>query len=226
MKRDLWKGVIRGLPIALGYIPMAISYGVLAVQAGLTLEATVLMSVIVYAGASQFMAVNMILLGTVGIELVLTTFVLNFRHVIMSMAFLNKYPNLSLISRWLLCLGITDETFAVVSLPKDSNWRSPYLAGLMLIAYTSWVGGSLVGGLLATIIPPELGASMSIALYAMFIGLLVPAVRSSIKYGIIALCGALFSFILNYIVDPGWAIVIATMVASMIGLVINKEDVA
>lgn len=224
VKENFLTGVIKGLPIAFGYIPMAISYGVLAVQAGIPLEATVLMSLIVYAGASQFMAVNLFLLGTAGLELVLTTFVLNLRHLIMSMSFLNKYPNLSLLSKAFLSLGITDETFAVVSLPQDTEWRSPHFAGLMVTAYSAWVVGSLVGGLLATIIPPELGMSMSIALYAMFIGLLVPAIRRSLKYGLIALLGGVFCYILNFFLDSGWAIMLATILASFLGMFLRQEE--
>src|SRR5699024_4727466 len=83
-------GIQAGFPIILGYIPVAITFGVLAAQSGLSLFEITLMSALVFAGASQFMGVNMIVAGTSMIEIVVATFVLNFRHFIMSLSFMNE----------------------------------------------------------------------------------------------------------------------------------------
>ncbi len=222
-----WQGVISGLPIAMGYIPLAISFGVLAVQAGIPMGASVLMSVMVYAGASQFMVINMILLGSLGAEIVVATFVLNFRHFIMSMSFLSKFSKLGNPWRIGLCLGLTDESFTMGCLTFDKPKAigvERYLAGLMITAYSAWVGGTFIGGLLAFVIPPEIGMSMSIALYAMFIGLLVPAVKACWTTGVIALAAAIFSTALSYLVSAGWAIVLAAIFASFLGVFFDQGD--
>src|SRR5699024_1431641 len=109
------KGITIGFPIMLGYLPIAITYGVLAKQAGMTLTELTLMSVMVFAGASQFMGANMIAVGAGALEIIVATFVLNFRHFVMSLSFMNRLRNLSLKWKAPLSLGLTDETFAMSS---------------------------------------------------------------------------------------------------------------
>lgn len=224
--RDLFiKGCRRSMPIAVGYIPLAISYGVLAMQAGMSFPATVLMSIMVYAGASQFMAVNMVSLGVVGIEIVLATLVLNLRHVIMSMSFVNQYQGLSLKQKLGLSLGVTDETFAVISIPKDPDTKDGrYLTGVILFAYSAWVIGTIIGALFSFIIPAVIGQSMSIALYAMFIAILVPAITKQSRAFIIALLGAGLSWLFSTTLDSGWAIILATVIASFCGIFIGDRS--
>lgn len=221
------RGVKTAFPIAIGYFPMAISFGVIAVQSGIPLLHTVLMSLIVYAGASQFMAANMLLLGVIGVEIVLATLVINLRHMVMGMSLMNKIKRFPQIYQLLLSLGITDETFALASLYGDKAFKdgSPlFLAGMMFFAYSSWVAGTLFGGMLAAVIPASIGSSMSIALYAMFIGLLVPAVRDNIRTIWIALSSALLSLLFSLILDTGWAIVFATVLGAGVGIFLGEED--
>ena len=174
------KGIQIGFPIVLGYIPVALTYGVLASQAGMSLLELTMMSALVYAGASQFMGVNMIVANATMIEIVVATFVLNFRHFVMSLSFMNELrERISLKGRVGLALGLTDETFAVSALNKEEAEQKNgvfFYAAIYITAYLSWVIGSFVGGLLGEIIPEQLSQSMGIALYAMFIGLLIPSV--------------------------------------------------
>lgn len=213
-------GLAKGVPIVIGYVPIAISYGVIATQAGIPLFYTVLMSLIVYAGASQFMAVNMIVLGAAALEIVFATLVLNFRHFVMSMSWVNKEKHLTTPWKTGLTCWLTDETFAVSMLKLDDHEaQGPLFSfGLMVSAYCSWVVGSLLGGLLASLIPAEIGASMSMGLYAMFIGLLVPAVRVQWRVGIVAVFSAIIATLLQLIINMGWAIVVATVVAGLLGV--------
>src|SRR5690625_3836963 len=108
------KGMEAGFPIMIGYIPIAIAYCVLASHAGLSLFDLTMMSVLVFAGASQFMGINMIAASASAIEIIIATFVLNFRHFIMSLAYSNQIrDSVSVKGRSLLSLGLTDESFAV-----------------------------------------------------------------------------------------------------------------
>src|SRR5699024_4834733 len=104
--------VYAGIPVAIGYIPIAIAYGALGVASGLTWWHTVLMSFLVYAGAAQFMAVGMLAAGAGALQIVIATFVLNFRHIIMSLSLFDHLRSFALPRRVAAALGITDETFA------------------------------------------------------------------------------------------------------------------
>ncbi|MFD2042805.1 AzlC family ABC transporter permease [Ornithinibacillus salinisoli] len=221
------RGFTVGFPIMLGYLPIAVTYGVLAKQAGMTLTELTLMSVMVFAGASQFMGANMIAVGAGALEIIIATFVLNFRHFVMSLSFMNRLRGIGLNWKAPLSLGLTDETFAVSSLhTKEAKMdKGPlFYTALILTAYASWVVGSFLGGVLGDVIPETLSQSMGIALYAMFIGLLIPSVKKELRVGLIALIAMLINFICVQFMSAGWAIVIGTVVGGFSGIFLLKEE--
>ncbi|WP_249870255.1 AzlC family ABC transporter permease [Oceanobacillus saliphilus] len=222
------KGLLTGLPIMLGYLPVAITYGVLAKQAGMSLTELTLMSVLVFAGASQFMAVNMIAVGTGALEIIIATFVLNFRHFVMSLSFMNQLRDFSLKWKVPLSMGLTDESFAVSALnPKEAKMEKGafFYGTIIVIAYLSWIFGSFLGGLLGDVIPEKLSQSMGIALYAMFIGLLVPSIKRERRVAVIALFAMLINALCIQLgMSTGWAIVAGTIIGGMSGIHLLKED--
>src|SRR5699024_6006777 len=159
------------------YIPVALTYGVLAAQSGMSVFQLTLMSVLVFAGASQFMGVNMIAAGVSAVEIIVATFVLNLRHFVLSLSLMNELrDHVSFKERFGVTLGLTDEAFAVSSMNKREKEQEHavfFFAAIYLLGYGSWVAGSFIGGVLGEVIPSQLSQSMGIALYAMFIGLLV-----------------------------------------------------
>lgn len=221
------QGVVTGIPITLGYIPVAITFGVLAMQSGLSLVELTMMSALVFAGASQFMGVNMIVAQASMIEIVIATFVLNFRHFIMSLSFMNGIrEHVSLKGRIGVSLGLTDEAFAVASMNREKaeNANAVYFyTGIFLSGYIAWVIGSLVGGVLGEVIPQQLSDSMGIALYALFISLLVPSVKNELRFGLIALIAMLINTIAVQFMSSGWAIVVGTVLGGLTGVVLLKE---
>ncbi|WP_425464021.1 AzlC family ABC transporter permease [Oceanobacillus piezotolerans] len=224
------RGLMVGFPIMLGYIPIALTYGVLARQSGMSLLELTLMSVLVFAGASQFMGANMIAVGAGAVEIVIATFILNFRHFVMNLSFMNQLRNIPLKWKAPLSLGLTDETFAVSALHSEEAKKEKgvyFYAAIILVAYLSWVLGSLVGGLLGDIIPHALSQSMGIALYAMFIGLLVPSVKKNIKVGLIAIIAMLLNALCVQLgMSSGWAIVVGTIIGALSGIYLLKEEEA
>lgn len=221
------RGLAVGFPIMLGYIPIAITYGVLAKQAGLSLMELTLMSVLVFAGASQFMGANMIALGAGAVEIIIATFVLNFRHFVMSLSFMNRLREVDLKWKFPLSLGLTDETFAVSSLHTNEAKEEKgflFYGALTLTAYLSWVIGSFLGGVLGEVIPETLSQSMGIALYAMFIGLLVPSVKKELRVGLIAVIAMLINVICLQFMSSGWAIVAGTVLGGLSGVFLLKEE--
>ena len=225
---ELVRGIRAGLPIFLGYFPIAIAFGALAVQANLSWMEAVLMSLIVFAGASQFVGVSMLLAGAGAAQIITATFFLNMRHLIMSLAVNDQMRHFSGAWKSFLSFFITDETFALLTLgggEDRSVKRTPvYMAGLMITAYLGWVAGTAVGGLGAGFIPPEITTAMTVGLYGLFIGLLVPPARKSLSFALIALSSMFLNWLLAFVMDAGWSIVLATIFAAGLGIFLIKED--
>lgn len=224
------QGIKVGIPIAVGYIPIAIAFGLLAKSADIPNSISLLMSLVIFAGASQFVGVNLLALGVAPWEIVMTTFILNLRHFLMS-ASLSQRVQEGTSKKYLalLSFGITDETFSVASLRKEDKLNPGFILGLNLIAFSAWNIGTWIGVFLATGLPESIKTSMGIALYAMFIGLLVPSLKSR-PILTVSLLSIMFNLILNYIslfdgLSTGWCIIISTIIASIIGTILFPQGV-
>ena len=225
-RQQFIRGIKTGFPIAVSYFPIAIAFGALAIESSLTTQEAVLMSVFVFAGASQFMAASMLLAGASGVQIVTATFFLNLRHLIMSMAVHDRLKQISTGWRMGLSFGITDETFALLTLQdrdREEQISQLYVAGLLLTAYLGWVTGTAVGCVSVQVIPAVISAGMTMGLYAMFIGLLVPQLRNSVRVLVIALASMLLSALFHRLLESGWAIVLATVLGALVGAFIIEE---
>ena len=227
------QGLKAGAPIALGYIPIAITFGVLSQTQGVPLHIPILMSVLVFAGASQFIALNLLYLGTGGLEIILTTFVVNLRHLIMSASVARRIKQVipdKLVP--VISFGITDETFSLISLSPPDQMSASFVMGVQIIAYLSWVSGTALGVLVGGGLPDILQASMGIALYAMFIGLLVPNVTTSQAVLMVVLLAMGINTVFHFSpgalssISDGWAIIITTVLASAIGAAVFPKGVS
>lgn len=223
---QLKQGIQAGLPIALGYLPISAAFGALAGQAQLSWWEAVLMSCLVYAGSSQFVGVSLLLTGTGHLQIIATTFFLNFRHLIMSLAVNDQMREFSPAWKRALSFFVTDEAFAVLTLGEglDLNRRTPaYMAGLMITAYLGWVSGTFLGGVGAGIIPDQITTAMTVGLYGLFIGLLIPAAKRSRLYVLIAVLSMVLNWGLGHWVESGWAIVIAAVLGAAVGIPLVGE---
>jgi 4-azaleucine resistance transporter AzlC len=211
------KGLQSGISIAIGYVPIALTFGLLAKTTGLSIGETVMMSMIVFAGASQYMSLSLIALGTGILEIILTTFIVNIRHFLMAASLNEKVEFDRVFNRIVYSFGITDETFSVAAI-QPGKLTTGYMFGLNLIAYASWVLGSGVGFAIGAGLPETLQQSMSIALYAMFIGLLVPSMKQGVKVVFLAALAACFNtvFTMTEWLSTGWAIVAATLLSAVL----------
>ncbi|MCM3114347.1 AzlC family ABC transporter permease [Neobacillus sp. MER 74] len=211
------KGLQAGISIGIGYFPIALTFGLLAKTSGLSLSETVLMSIIVFAGASQYISLSLIAYGTGIFEIILTTFIVNIRHFLMSTSLNEKVEEDHLINKLIYSFGITDETFSVVA-TKEGPAATGFLFGVISVSYSSWVVFSGLGHLIGANLPQTLQESMGVALYAMFIGLLVPSMKKSVKVVFLAVLGAIFNsiFTIGDLMAQGWAIVTATILSAVI----------
>lgn len=222
-KKEFIRGMKSGIPIIISFIPIAMTFSMLALQAGLSNMESGIMSICVLAGASQMMAVSMIGMGAGTFAIVLATFMLNLRHLIMSTYVMNKLKKVPLSFSLILAFGITDETFAIMSAQEDDKANSYFLAGLVLDTYSAWVGGTLLGNLLILVIPQIICDSMSIALYVMFISILVSEVRKEIMGLVIAGISMLINYLLSYAVSSSSALIITIILSSIMGVFILEK---
>ncbi|WP_282035038.1 AzlC family ABC transporter permease [Metabacillus indicus] len=211
------EGMAAGLSIAIGYMPVALTFGLLAGDTGLTLSETVMMSIFVFAGAAQYISLSLLAAGTGIFEIVFTTFIVNIRHFLMSASLNEKVEEDSLWKKALYSFGITDETFSVASV-KEGTVSAGYMFGLIFISYSSWVVFSGAGHMIGANLPETLQESMSVALYAMFIGLLVPSMKKQRKVVYLAGAAAIFNavFYLTGSLSTGWSIVLSTLLSAVL----------
>jgi 4-azaleucine resistance transporter AzlC len=170
------------VPMIVGILPFGLIYGALASLAGLSLWQALGMSLLVYAGSAQFIAISLLSLGSGMLVILLTTLVVNLRHVLYSAALQPYVGQLGQTWRVPLAFGLTDETFAVVQrrylsrgMTEHGQW---YHAGVALALYLSWISSSLVGALFGHSVPNLAGWGLDFAMLATFIGIVVPALRS------------------------------------------------
>lgn len=221
-------GLQDGISIGIGYLPIALTFGLLAKSTGLSLGETILMSLLVYAGASQYISLNLIALGTGPAAIVITTFIVNIRHFLMTASLNEKAEKDHPFIKAIYAFGVTDETFSVAA-TKEGKVSTPYMFGLTIVAYGSWVINSGIGHFVGASLPEVLQESMAIALYAMFIGLLVPSLKRQRKIVLLAGFAAILNSIFTYILPPdwsGWAIVSATLFSAVgIELIFKRVEV-
>ena len=216
------KGVTAAWPICLGYAPIGLAFGVLAQKAGLTPLEIGLMSVIVFAGSSQFIAVSMFAAGASMVSIVATTFVVNLRHFLMSSALAVYLKNANRKKLTFFSYGVTDESFAVnLTRFKESGWDLNSALVTNFTANMTWFITTVLGGFSGQFIPAH-SFGIDYALIAMFICLLVFQLKGAI-YVITAIIAGIIAVFLSLAVPGNSYIVIASMAAAAIGVVIKKK---
>ncbi|WP_054740241.1 AzlC family ABC transporter permease [Cellulosilyticum ruminicola] len=220
------RGLKKGIPVLIGFIPISLAFSVIAVQTGLTKAECIIMSIMLLAGASQLTAVNMLAVGAGSVEIIIATLIINIRHLIMSTYVMNRLEKVPKWMKWILAFGVTDETFGIISMEEDEYCNQYFFGGLALITYGSWIGGTVLGTIIIDIIPTSICSSMSIALYAMFIGLLTPSIHKNHKVLKVVLVSMFINYILGMWIKSSWAIVAATLLGGIIGARILEEKEA
>jgi 4-azaleucine resistance transporter AzlC len=222
-RKEFLTGVKAGLPVCIGFIPIAIAYAVSAIHSGLTPGQTVTMSLIVFAGASQMAAVNMLAAGAGAAAIILATLILNLRHLIMSTCVMKRLEKAPLFARMGLSPFVTDESFALFT-SDDALPGSPYtFLGLVAATYIPWVLGTVLGCFMFSLLPPLVADSLGIALPALFIALLVPGVRKSLRLLAVVIFTAVLNTVLSAVMSGSWAVIISTLLGALAGVFIMDE---
>lgn len=217
--RNSWlRGALAAGPIVLGYLPIGFAFGVLAQQASLSGAETLLMSLLVFAGSSQFIAVALLAGGASALTVVLATLMVNLRHLPMSAALARHLRGWSGLQVAAFAFELTDETFALHS-ARMAQGRPPLgeVFGLNLTAHASWVVGTGVGFIAGSALVDVRALGLDFALPAMFLALLVLSVRRREQWLLAGLSGAL-ALGLYALGLQAWALLLATLAGATLGL--------
>ncbi|MBN1369113.1 MAG: AzlC family ABC transporter permease [Dehalococcoidaceae bacterium] len=222
VKTGIYQGVAAAWPVCLGYVPIGLAFGVIAQKAGLQPWQIGLMSLVVFAGSAQFIAVSMLSGGAGAVSVILTTFVVNLRHFLMSSS-LAIYMGGT--RKWLLSLfayGITDESFALnLSRFKQGNWGIAQALTVNHVSNFFWIAGTLAGGFAGEFIPDGV-FGIDYALPAMFIGLLVMQLKGR-RYIITAILAGILAVLFAMILPGNFYIIAASMLAAFGGVLISRR---
>ena len=211
-------GMRAGIPVIFGFIPVGIAFAIAARQAGFSILETQLMSLSVFAGASQIMSVGMWAEGAGIIAIILATLIINLRHIIMSTCVMNRLSGTSPVARLLLAFGVTDESFAIFTSVEENRATPSFLFGLITVTYSSWNVGTFLGAIGADLLPEALTMAFGVALYAMFIAIITPDVSRNWRLLLLVLLAALMNFALSLVLDSSWAMVISTLASALVGV--------
>lgn len=213
------EGIRDGIPICLGYISVSVAFGMTAVLSGIPVWAAVLISLTNVTSAGQFAGTNLLVAQGTYLELALTTLIINIRYFLMSLSVSQRVEQrMGIGKRLAVAFGITDEIFAV-SMQRKKRLSASYMAGLILTPVLGWTGGTLIGATATSLMPPILSAALGIALYGMFIAIIIPPARihKSVLYAV--LLAVVLSCLFYWMpglkkLSGGWSIIIITVAVS------------
>lgn len=220
-KQEFLRGIKDGIPICLGYFSVSMAFGISAVLAGIPAWATVLISLTNLTSAGQFAGMNLMVAGGTMVEMALTTLIINIRYFLMSLSVSQKVSQkMTVKQRLAVSFGITDEIFAV-SMQHKGALSSSYMAGLIITPLIGWTGGTFVGAVATSFMPEILANAFGIALYGMFIAIIIPPAREHRNVLFTVIMAIVASIACRYIpvikdLSSGWTIIIITVIVCII----------
>lgn len=223
MKKNIFKtGLIDSVPIALGYLAVSFSFGIAAVAAGLSPLEAILISMTNLTSAGQFAGIGIISAGGSLFELGLSQFIINLRYSLMGISLSQKLDrSFSRLHCAVLGYALTDEIFAVAA-SRTKPVRPIYFFGLAILPYIGWSTGTAIGAIFGALLPEMITSALSVAIYGMFIAIIVPEMKTNRKVTITTFAAILLSCIIYYVpqfdgISSGFSIIICSVLASAIG---------
>ncbi len=226
-KNTYMRGFRDGIPIFLGYLAVSFTFGITAKSAGLSVFQAALMSALNFTSAGQFAALELITAGAGFLELALSQLVINLRYCLMSSALTQKIsPDMKFFHRFLFSFGNTDEVFGVCATYQE-KLTADYCYGVLSSALPGWVLGTFLGALSGTLLPERVLSALGLALYGMFIAIVIPPAKKDLKIAGIIAVSMLLSAAFYYLpvlcgISSGFRIIILTVVISCAAALLFK----
>lgn len=219
--KNFLRGVRAGFAIGLGYLSVSFTFGIMAVSYGLHWWQAVLISMTTVTSAGQFAGIGIMLHPGQYMEMLISQLTINVRYSFMSISLSQKTDkHFRGIFRWLLGFMMTDEIFAVASQEKEVS-RS-FFAGLSVLPYLGWTAGTLLGALLGNVLPHRLMSALSLAIYGMFVAIVVPELKKARSIVFVVVLALVLSCLFYYVpvlstVSSGLSISICAILAAVAG---------
>ncbi len=224
------KGILDSIPIFLGYLSVSFAFGIFTVESGLSVLEARLISMTNVTSAGQLAAVPIIAGGGAFAELASTQFIINLRYALMSVSLSQKLHNkFTLADKLLVSFVNTDEVFAVAS-SKSGKVKKGYMYGLIIPPYLGWALGTFIGAAAGNILPAVVVTSLGVAIYAMFVAIVVPEAKANINTALCVLFAIVLSCIFNFVpllkgIPAGFVIIICAISASVVFAALHPIDI-
>lgn len=225
------RGFRAGLPIGLGYFSVSLSFGILAVSYGFSWWQAVLISMVTVTSAGQFSGISTMCYPGQYLAMLVSQLTINIRYSMMGVSLSQKTDGkFTGICRWLLGFFITDEIFAVAV--AEPTLRRSFFAGLAVLPYMGWALGTLMGAVLGNFLPARLMNALCVALYGMFVAIVLPETKKSCPMLIVVLLAAALSCLFTWLpllqsIPSGISVSLCAVIAAAVGAAIwpmKKED--
>lgn len=231
MRAAFIKGIRHGIPIALGYLSVSFAFGMKAVGDGLSVLQAVLISFTNLTSAGQVAALPLMTGGASLAEMALTQLTINLRYALMSLSLGRKLDeSMQTPQRMLFSFANTDEIFAVAS-SQPGRVGKAYLYGLILTPWIGWTLGTFLGAAAGTLVPAFVRTALGIAIYGMFLAIILPPARREKPVRVVVLIAAVLSLCFRYVpglssLSGGFAIIICAVAAAAAGAALYpvRED--
>mgnify|MGYP000637033632 FL=1 len=226
------RGLAAGIPIALGYMSVSFTFGIMAVSYGLAWWQALIISMTTVTSAGQFAGIGIMIHPGQYFQMLISQITINIRYSFMSISVGQKADSrFKGLSRWILGFMMTDEIFAVAT-QEESVSRS-FFAGLATLPYIGWALGTLFGAILGSILPERLMSALSLAIYGMFVAIVVPEMKKSRPVVLVVILAILLSCMFYYVpflstISSGITITVvavaAAVIASLLFPVMDEAD--
>ncbi len=223
--KEYLKGLKGGVPICLGYISVSFAFGIVATRGGLTLLQAVIISLTNLTSAGQFAGVDIINSNGGLLELSVATLVINIRYLLMSLSMSQRViPSTNTAKRLLMSFGITDENFAL-SMQKQGDITFSYFFGVMTLPLIGWTLGTFLGGFAGSVLPETVRLALGMAIYAMFIAIIIPPAKNSKPILTVIIIAVFVSLGISTVpeISGGWRVIISTLIAAGAGAFLYPE---
>lgn len=220
-KGEFSKGFSSGVPIGLGYLSVSFTFGMLAVSKGVPVLSTLVVSMSNLTSAGQVAGLVIMAAGGSLVELALCQLIINLRYALMSLTISQKLSDeVKLSDRFFIAFGMTDEIFAVMAARKEPITKT-FFAGLLVLPYIGWSLGTLLGSIFGNLLPSNITAVLGIALYGMFLAIIIPPAKHNTSVLTAVLIAAGISCIIYFVpwfsfISSGTSVIICAVVASVI----------
>lgn len=223
---NYWKkGLGDGIPVALGYLAVSFTFGIAAKEAGISVFQAVIMSATNLTSAGQFAALALIRASSGYLEMAMTQLIINLRYSLMSCFLSQKISKKTrFIHRFFIASGVTDEIFGISTNVKGK--LNPYYTyGVISVAVPGWVLGTFLGALSGNLLPGRVLSALGVALYGMFLAIIIPPAKDNKIISGIILVSMVLSLMFTQLpllnkITPGFRIIILTLLIAGVAAIL------